>query len=183
MITQRERQAARNDAFERMVAAGLVLRVEEAQRIEVADFGLGHLREEGAQILTLVQTDRLAVKVIALSPWQALPEHWHPRVAEDPGKEETIRHIRGDLFVYTEGKPTLNRGRIPAGKHHAYTVRHELVLESGDQLTFAPGSKHWFLAGPRGAIAYSFSTTARDVLDQFTDPDVERITVVPEDGS
>ena len=49
-----------------------------------------------------------------------------------------------------------------------------------DQLTLAPGEKHWFQAHEGGAVMYSFSTIARDALDQFTDPDIVRITKVVE---
>ncbi len=181
MITRTERARAQRAAHDLIRQAGICLREDEPDTIEVADFGLGHLSEEGAQILTFIQTDRIAVKVIALTPWQALPEHWHPRVGDDPGKEESVRHVWGDLFVYIDGPPTLEKGRIPASKGEVYTVRHELVLASGDQHTFIPGSKHWFLAGSRGAVAYSFSTTARDILDRFTDPAVQRVTAVEED--
>ncbi|TVQ21930.1 MAG: D-lyxose/D-mannose family sugar isomerase [Spirochaetaceae bacterium] len=177
-MTEAEQRRAQAAAVDLILAAGLILRDDERGRVEVADFGLGSLEAEGAQILTLVQTERLAVKLIALTPWQALPEHWHPRVGDDPGKEETVRHVAGDLFVYVDGPPTIARGRVPTGKEHLYTMRHELVLAPGDQRTFTPGDKHWFQAGERGAVAYSFSTTARDVLDQFTDPDVQRVTVV-----
>jgi D-lyxose ketol-isomerase len=47
-----------------------------------------------------------------------------------------------------------------------------------DLLTLAPGEKHWFQAREEGAVMYSFSTVARDALDQFTDPNIERITKI-----
>jgi D-lyxose ketol-isomerase len=67
------------------------------------------------------------------------------------------------------------------GKDSAYVLRHEIVLKPGDQLTFEPYEKHWFQAGPRGAVLYSFSTTVRDGLDGFTDPNIQRITVVKDE--
>jgi D-lyxose ketol-isomerase len=45
-------------------------------------------------------------------------------------------------------------------------------------MTLEPGTKHWFQAGEKGAVMYSFSTVARDVLDGFTDPNVERVTQI-----
>jgi D-lyxose ketol-isomerase len=39
-----------------------------------------------------------------------------------------------------------------------------------------PGEKHWFQARDEGAVMYSFSTIARDAMDQFTDPNIIRIT-------
>jgi D-lyxose ketol-isomerase len=41
-----------------------------------------------------------------------------------------------------------------------------------------PGEKHWFQARNEGAVMYSFSTIARDALDQFTDPNIERIVKI-----
>ena len=182
MITREEQQraiAAANELYQR---AGLLLREDEQRSVEVADFGLSNLQSEGAQILTLVQTGRLGVKLLALTPHQTLPEHWHPPVGDDPGKEETVRHLYGDIYVYVTGADTLNNGFIPEGKDAVYTLRHELVPKPGDQLTFSPGEKHWFQAGPRGAVLYSFSTVARDILDQFTDPAVQRQTVISDEG-
>ena len=54
-------------------------------------------------------------------------------------------------------------------------------LLPGDQLILPPGTKHWFQAGPQGAVMYSFSTTVRDVLDQFSDPSIIRKTEIIED--
>jgi D-lyxose ketol-isomerase len=178
MITREEQRravAAANELFHR---AGLVVREDEQRLIEVADFGLSNLQSEGAQILTLVQTARLGVKLLALTPRQTLPEHWHPPVGDDPGKEETVRHLYGDICIYVTGPDTMRNGFIPEGRDAVYTLRHELTPQPGDQLTFSPGEKHWFQAGPRGAVLYSFSTVARDILDKFTDPAVQRKTVI-----
>ncbi|MBN1671365.1 MAG: D-lyxose/D-mannose family sugar isomerase [Kiritimatiellae bacterium] len=157
-------------------AAGVVITEEEAGKVEVADFGLGNLHAEGAQILTFFCTERVAAKVIALFPRQTEPEHWHPRVGDDPGKEETIRVISGTLYFYVPGAGEVRAGSVPAGKESCYTVRNERVMGPGDQITLEPGTRHWFQAGPEGAVLYTFSTCARDVLDGFTDPNVERQT-------
>lgn len=148
--------------------------------VEVADFGLSRLDMEGAQILTLVATDRIAVKIIVLFPSQTIPEHWHPRVGEDPGKEETVRVVSGTVRFYIPGDESMREGFVPAGQEDAYTVRHELILKPGDQITLQPGTKHWFEGGEEGAVMYSFSTVARDVLDGFTDPHIERVTRIQE---
>ena len=46
------------------------------------------------------------------------------------------------------------------------------------QHTIAPGTLHWFQAGPEGAVVSEFSTASRDELDEFTDERVARTTVV-----
>ena len=174
----RELQRSAKDLFDR---AGIRLTDEEQARIEVADFGLGNPECEGAQIFTFVQTNRYAAKVIALLPGQTLPEHWHPPVGDDPGKQETVRVAWGTLCLVGEGPGVLVHAAIPAGKEAAYTLRHEEVLGPGGSRTFRPGEKHWFQAGPEGAVVYSFSSVVRDVLDGFTDPAIERITRIEED--
>ncbi|MBA7533203.1 D-lyxose ketol-isomerase [subsurface metagenome] len=156
--------------------AGIKIIPKEAEEIEVADFGLNNLNKEGTQILTFFNTKRVSAKVIAMFPYQTMPEHWHPSVKDDPGKEETIRVIDGTLYMYIPGEDNMQYGFIPEGKDDCYTVRHELVMKSGDQITLEPRTKHWFQAGEEIAVFYSMSTCARDLLDGFTDPDVVRKT-------
>ncbi len=181
MITKIEKQQAQKRAAEMMRTAGIQITDAEAETIEVVDFGLSQLEREGVQVFTMVNTDRLAAKVLVLFPNQTEPEHWHPQVGDDPGKQETVRHIWGDLRFYVAGPDNMQEGFIVDGKEHAYNLRHELILRPGDQLTFEPNEKHWFQGGSRGAVLYSFSTTVRDGLDGFTDQDIERLTVVKDE--
>ena len=176
MLTRKEYMEAQVRAARMIEEAGIHITAEEESRIEVIDFGLSALASEGAQILTLFSTERVSAKVIALLPEQTEPEHWHPAVGNDPGKEETIRVVAGTVYFYIPGNDNLQLGFVPAGKESCYTVHHELVMRSGDQITLEPGTKHWFQAGPEGAVMYTFSTCARDILDQFTDPEIVRIT-------
>lgn len=182
MITEKQLTDAQHAAAGLFRRANLGVTSEEIERIEVADFGLSNLDREGAQILTWVQTDRIGVKLIALTPWQTLPQHWHPPVDADPGKEETIRVVWGRLMVGVDGPDTLSHARLPSGKEQFYSCRHERILGPGEQMMFTPGTAHWFHGGEEGVVLFSFSTVARDVLDQFTDPDVQRVTVVGDPG-
>jgi D-lyxose ketol-isomerase len=180
MITRQQQQDARRHAAEMMRQAGIFLSDKESEAIEVVDFGLSQLAREGLQVVTLVQTERISVKVLALFPNQTEPEHWHPPVGDDPGKEETIRVVGGSMYFYVPGENTFHDGFLVKGKEHYYTVRHEILMRPGDQITLTPGVKHWFQAGPDGVVMYSFSTIARDILDKFTDPDIVRTTRVVE---
>jgi D-lyxose ketol-isomerase len=180
MLMKQQQQQARRQAGEMIRRAGIHVTDQEAEGIEVVDFGLSRLEKEGVQVLTLLQTERISVKVLALFPNQTEPEHWHPPVAGDPGKEETVRVISGTLYFYSPGENTFKEGFLVKGKEHCYTMRHELVMRPGDQITLAPGVKHWFQARDEGVVMYSFSTIARDALDQFTDKDVVRITKIIE---
>lgn len=181
MITRKQQEQARRRAAEMIRAAGIHITDIEANRTEVVDFGLSRLEHEGVQVLTLVQTERISVKVLALFPNQTEPEHWHPPVGSDPGKEETIRVISGTLYFYVPGENTFKEGFLVKGKEHCYTMRHELVMRPGDQVTLAPGVRHWFQAREEGVVMYSFSTIARDVMDRFTDKDIVRTTRVADD--
>jgi len=101
------------------------------------------------------------------------------RIREE-GKEEIIRAISGDLYFYVEGEDNMTKGFIPEGKESVYTLRHEIDLKPGDQLIFPPDTPHWFQAGPKGAVMFSFSTKVVDNMDGFTDPAIQRETVIVE---
>jgi D-lyxose ketol-isomerase len=178
MITRAEQKAAQERAAQMIAEAGIRITEEETKRIEVVDFGLSRLEIEGVQVLTMVQTDRISVKVLAMLPNQTEPEHWHPPVGEDPGKEETIRVVSGRVYFYVQGENTLKEGFLVKGKEKHYTLRHEIILKPGDQITFQPGEKHWFQAHDEGAVMYSFSSVARDALDQFTDTNIVRVVQI-----
>lgn len=177
-MTKDEFKVARKEAARMILASGIKMSQTEAESIDVVDFGLNDLKKEGAQILTLVQTERISVKVIALFPGQTEPEHWHPPVGEDPGKEETIRVVKGTLYLYQPGPDTLKEGHIPENKSKVYTCKNELVMKVNDQVTFKPGTRHWFQSGIEEVVIYSYSTIARDIKDKFTDPDVIRISKI-----
>ncbi len=176
MITTAEQRAAQAYAVERLEAAGVTLTEREQECIEVADFGLSNLRETGLQLLVYVNTDRHCAKELVLYPGQACPEHRHPPFEGTPGKEETFRCRQGLVYLYVEGEPTPSPGcEPPPGE---YTVRHEIRLEPGGQYTIPADTLHWFRAGPAGAVVSEFSSASRDEHDVFTDPRVQRATVV-----
>ena len=158
MITRDEQRAAQVYAVEELEAAGIALIASERDAIEVADFGLSRLREQGLMLLVYVNTDRYCAKELVLYPHQECPEHRHPPFDGTPGKEETFRCRRGVVTLRVDGR--------------------ELVLQPGEQFTIPPNTLHSFRAGPEGAVVSEFSSTSRDELDVFTDPNVRRKTVV-----
>ena len=184
MITRKEFDEARTRAAEMFRQAGIEITSAEERSIEVVDFGLSHLEVEGAQILTMAQTDRLSIKALALFPNQTEPEHWHPPYKDDPGKEETVRVISGTLYFYLpDDSQAPPPSTIPSGKENCYTCYKEVVMKPADQLTLEPGTKHWFKAGEEGSVFFSISTVARDALDKFTDPDIVRETQIADTSS
>ncbi len=178
MITRKEQREAQRRAAAEFRRIGFAISERECENIEVVDFGLGRLEIEGVQILTLVHTGRISVKLLCLFPDQTEPEHWHPPVGDDPGKEETVRLLDGTLRFYVEGEDTLSLGAIPAVSAAYYRLRHEIVMKPGDQLLCKPGQKHWFQAGRSGAILFSFSSVARDETDCFANPGITRATKI-----
>jgi len=179
MITRAERESARQRAAAILARTGVTVRQDEIDKMEVADFGLSELEQSGAQIVTLVDTEQIAVKLLIMLPYQTEPEHTHPGVDAYAGKEETIRCEWGELYLYGPGAPTPDpKGHPPEHRRHTYTVWHEYILRPGDQVTFPPHTPHWFQGGPEGAVFWSFSTKATDKQDTFTDPDIQRVTVV-----
>lgn len=179
MITRSELKSAQRRALEYLDRAHVVMTAKERERIEVSDFGLSKLEHFGVQTLTYFNTDRICAKQIVLFPNQICPEHWHPRVGTDPGKEETMRIRWGLVYLYIPGASLESAAmdRIPERKDY-FTVGKEVILGPGDQITLAPGTVHWFQAGPEGAVIDDYSTTSRDVLDEFTDPDIVRTTKI-----
>ncbi|CEK17900.1 D-lyxose/D-mannose family sugar isomerase [Chthonomonas calidirosea] len=179
MITKQQLMEARQRALEYLSRAGIVLTPEEQERIEVADFGLGDLEHTGLELITYVNTSRCCAKELVLFPRQTCPEHRHPPIGSDPGKEETFRCRWGEVYLYVPGEPTPQPHAIPPkGREPHYTVWHEIVLRPGEQYTIPPNTLHWFQAGEEGAVVSEFSTTSRDEFDIFTDPQIERITRV-----
>jgi D-lyxose ketol-isomerase len=179
MITRAQYEDTRRRAGELIVRAGILARQDELERIEVVDLGLGELEQTGLQILTLVNTGEIGVKVLVLFPNQIFAQHKHPPLGDYPGKEETFRCQWGELYLYMPGKPTLApQAHLPEHRKHTYTVWQETILRPGDQVTSPPNTFHWFQAGPEGAVVWSFSSCATDVQDVFTDPDVRRVTAI-----
>jgi D-lyxose ketol-isomerase len=176
MLTLKQADDARKKAKEYLQIAGIVLTDQEKAAIEVADFGLGELEQTGLEIVTYVNTNRCCAKELVLFPFQTCPEHRHPPVDGEVGKEETFRCRYGNVYLYVEGSPTASpKARAPRGHESAYTVWHEITLDPGMQYTLMPNIRHCFQAGPNGAVVSEFSTKSRDEADIFTDEAIKRI--------
>ena len=179
MITREQHDSVRRRAMELIRRSGVVLRPEELESLEVLDFGLGEIEQFGLEVLGVAETQALAVRLVALLPGQTCPEHMHPRVGDYGGKEETFRCVWGELYVHLPGeRPQRTVAALPPHRLAAFTSEREVVLGPGEQVTSAPGERHWFQAGPDGAVVWLFCSRATDAQDQFTDPDVRRMDPV-----
>jgi len=170
MITKDELEKARERTLDYFRKAGIAL--TDRDSIEIVDFGLGELEKTGLQILTYINTDRYCAKELVLFPHQTCPEHRHPPVRGEPGKQETFRCRWGEAYLYVPGPQTKKSCRPPSEKY--YTVWHEILLKPGEQHTVPPDTPHWFQAGDEGVVISEFSSTSRDETELFTDPEIKR---------
>lgn len=179
MITSKQRDNAVQQALALFEKAHIAITDAEAASIEVADFGLSMLDQIGLQLLIYVNTPRVCGKEMALMPHQTCPEHRHPDIDGQLGKEETFRCRWGTcyLFVYDEDC-TQESALAPKARRPYFTSWKKITLNPGEQYTIYPGTLHWFTSGDEGAVISEFSTMSRDEYDIFTDPDIQRATIV-----
>jgi D-lyxose ketol-isomerase len=176
-VLSEEIKRAQERAVKMLDYAGIALTEEEKGRIEVCDYDLGDLEAIGTEIVIYVNTERCCAKELIMFPHQICPEHLHPQIGDYVGKEETFRCRWGEVYLYVPGEPALHpRAQVPKEREAHFTVWHEIVLEPGQQYTLKEQTRHWFQAGPEGAIVSEFSTPSYDERDIFTDPDILRIS-------
>lgn len=168
--------AAQQRALAMLNDAGIAITEEEARNLEVADFGLGRLDSEGLEIVVYVNNERYCAKELVMFPRQTCPEHKHPPVKGRPGKQETFRCRKGEVYLYVSGDPAPSPRAKPPTEF--YTVFHEIIMKPGDQYTLPPETLHWFQAGDEGAIVSEFSSPSADEADIFTDPNIKRIPII-----
>ena len=172
-------QEMQERALDYFKKAGIVLTEKEKNNIEVADFGLNDVERTGLQILVYINTDRVCAKEMVLLPNQTCPEHRHPSLGIQPGKEETFRCRAGKVYLYVDGKISEERSvNPPKDDERYYSVYNEIVLNPGEQYTIYPNIIHWFQAGAEGAIVSEFSTRSNDEGDIFTDVRINRIAKI-----
>lgn len=177
MISQTDAARYRKQALGLFQKAGIVVTAAEQEQIEIADFGLGQFEQTGLAVLVYVNTERCCAKELAMWPQQTCPEHRHPPVGSNPGKEETFRCRWGEIYLYVPGSRTpAPKAIVPAGHEQSYTVWHEVHLKPGEQYTLMPDTLHWFQAGPEGALVSEFSTRSTDEADLFTNHHIVRVT-------
>lgn len=180
-VTKEEHARYQQLAYDYLKKAGIVLTPEEAANIEIADLGLGEYETTGLALVTYINTDRVCAKELVLLPGQTCPQHLHPPVDGEPGKEETFRCRWGTVYLYVSGEPTPNPAtQPPEHRKDTYNVWHEIILKPGEQYTIYPETWHWFQGGPEGAVVSEFSTRSTDENDLFTDPDIKRAPEVTE---
>jgi D-lyxose ketol-isomerase len=180
-LTRAQYEEAIGWAWEFVQKAGVPLRAQDRERIDVAGLGLGELEQSGLQILTLVSDPWVAVKLLILRPNQFVPQHRHPPAPEEgyPGKTEVCRGQYGEAYLFVPGAATAQPRVSPPEHRRRYcTVWHEVSLLPGDQYVCPPNTWHWFQAGSSGAVIWSISSKATDAQDDFADPQVVRLAPI-----
>jgi len=176
MIPPEQARVYQERAVAMLERAGIIITPAEKAAMELADFALNEFERTGLAIVVYENNSRYCAKELIMFPGMTCPEHRHPPVGNDPGKQETFRCRWGVVYLYTEGEATLHPHCVPPpAPEGAYTVFHEIVLRPGEQFTLPPNTRHWFQAGPDGAIVSEFSSPSRDEADIFTDPRIRRV--------
>lgn len=140
---------------------------------------MGDLDKMGLEVLVYVNTDRVCAKELVMFPGQTCPEHIHPSKDGIAGKEETFRCRWGKVYLYVGGRSNSKAKLEGLDNYRAYLqVSHEIELGPGEQYTIMPDTLHWFRAGKDGAVVSEFSTRSTDEDDIFTDPRINRFTVI-----
>lgn len=170
MLTKEVYEKYAKEAKKYLDKAGIVITPEEESRIEVAEYDLGCVEKIGLELVVYVNTEKCCAKELVLLPGQTCPEHRHPEVNGEDGKEETFRCRYGKVYLYVPGEPAEKiQAKIPEGEEANFTCMHEIVLNPGEQYTIMPNTFHWFQAGEEGAVVSEFSTKSRDEYDIYTD--------------
>ncbi len=174
MLTKQDYEKYSQLAIEYLDKAGIVITDEEKKKVEVAEYELGCIDKVGLELVVYVNTEKCCAKELVLLPGQTCPEHRHPSVNGEMGKEETFRCRFGRVYLYVEGEETKDRKVAPPeGMEEYFTCKKEVVLNPGEQYTIMPNTLHWFRAGENGAIVSEFSTKSRDEFDIYTDPRID----------
>lgn len=175
----REVEKIRKRSVEFLKKAKISTTTSEAEKVEVADFGLNDIKHIGLELIVYENNDRYCAKELILFPRQICPEHRHPPIDDrNIGKQETFRCRWGDVYLYVEGPAEKNPKAVIPRKYRPYfTVWNEVVLHPGQQYTITPNTLHWFQAGRKGAVVSEFSSTSIDEKDIFTDPNIKRTPV------
>lgn len=85
--------------------------------------GINNLRETGAFLMTIINTEHYAKKIICLLPGQTHPSHKHYE------KHETFHVLSGDLKVNGTDLVVGDTYYVPAGVYHEFTSCFGCVFE------------------------------------------------------
>jgi len=171
-------EKARKDIIRIYKNSKIIFTEREFNTMELTDFGLGDFYNIGLGVIIYVNTERVCAKELALTSFQICPQHIHPDVKGNSGKEETFRCRWGEVYLYVPGPETENiKAKIPKRYKDRFNVFSEIILKPGGKYTLKPNTWHWFQSGEKGAVLSEFSTHSYDAGDIFYDKKIERVAV------
>ena len=177
MLNRQDYERLKVESMKYFEKAGIVVNDAEKDAFQVAEYNLGCVDEIGLELIEYINSDRCCAKELVLLPGQTCPEHRHPPVCGEIGKEETFRCRMGVVYLYVEGEPNCDEStmmaKLPPARKEYFTCRHQVVLNPGEQYTIYPNTLHWFQSGSEGCIVSEFSTKSRDEFDIYTDSEID----------
>lgn len=178
MITVNEKIYFQNKASLFFKKANISTNANQIKSIEIADFNLNNFEIIGLSILVNDRMTDKYEKEIVILPNQTCPQHMHPIVNDDVGKEETLICRWGVLYLYVPGENKKIQAKIPKGREDTFTVFNEIILKPSDKFTILPETWHWFQAGNSGAVVTSLSNITSENKDVFKDINISRFTII-----
>jgi len=160
-----------NYVLTKLKETNIMVTKEEQSKIEIADFGLNNFEEFGLGILTYVNNGLYCAKELVMLPNQICPEHRHPPFNDYLGKVETFRCRAGEVTLHVDSK----KRKTEYAEDEIYTCDTVIKLYPGEQYTIQRDTKHWFKAGPDGAVISEFSSPSYDERDIFTNKHIKRV--------
>ena len=103
MLKKEDYDRLKAAAAEYFKKAGIAVTEKEMSAFQVAEYDLGCVDTIGLELIEYVNTERCCAKELVLLPGQICPEHRHPPVCGEVGKEETFRCRYGTVYLYVEG--------------------------------------------------------------------------------
>jgi hypothetical protein len=145
------------------------------QNLWVSDYGAGHFTDMGLAAYLFVNNveDRYMMLDIYLLPNQMLPEHWHIEGEGNPAKREGWLVRWGLSHIVGIGEPNLGSDVVVPKCHWGgkVTTKHEVIAKPGMFVPLAePGTPHWQLAGPEGAIITEVANVHTNSAVRHSDP-------------
>lgn len=144
-MRRKEVQKLQQAALKRF--AGAQVAIPDADRIEIADFGLGEYPRTGLALFVKCNEEEYCSKWMALEPGQACPAHHHKK------KKESFFVMSGTVRLRVDGK---NR-----------------TLRPGESATIPRLAVHEFTS-PDGAVIEEVSTHDENSDSYFVDPRIVR---------
>jgi len=147
---------------------------EMREKLWASDYGTGQFTKVGlaARMWMNNEQDHYMLMDVYLLPGQMLPEHWHEKPEKNPQKLEGWLVRYGLSHIVGEGEPNLGPGVVVPKCHMdgQVTTKHEVVAGPGDFVPLAKvGTRHWQLAGPKGAIITEVANCHTDSAVRHSD--------------